>query len=146
MKNLANCKPSEFLFQTNKIRKAAEKWLTETDIMNIRKRLPEGMPEIKSDMSKDEQRKILDKRRDMMAEQAKANLSAILDAVMEQHPDETLEMLALCCFVDPAEVDDHPISEYLGAVLDMLEDETVVRFFTLLMQLGQRNTSLASVS
>lgn len=139
MKTLANCKPSEFMVQTNKIRKASEKWLTETDIMNIRKRLPQGMPEIQSDMSKDEQRKVLDKRNEMMAEQAKSNLSAILDSVMEQHPDETLEMLALCCFIDPAEVDDHPMSEYLNAVMDMMEDDTVVRFFMLLMRLGQKN-------
>lgn len=141
MKTLANCKPSEFMVQTNKIRKAAEKWLTETDIMNIRKRLPQGMPEIQSDMSKDEQRKVLDKRQEMMAEQAKSNLSAILDSIMEQHPDETLEMLALCCFIDPAEVDDHPMTEYLNAVMDMLEDDTVVRFFMLLMRLGQKNIS-----
>ena len=44
MKNLANCKPSEFLRQTNKIRRAAEKWLKITDIMEIRKTLPE-LPE-----------------------------------------------------------------------------------------------------
>ena len=40
MKNLANCKPSEFLVQTNKIRKSVEKWLKITDIMNIRKVVP----------------------------------------------------------------------------------------------------------
>jgi hypothetical protein len=47
MKNLANCKPSEFLKQTNRIRKSVSKWLTDTDIANIRKR----MPNIKDDAS-----------------------------------------------------------------------------------------------
>lgn len=37
MKNLANCTPSEFLKQTNKIKKSVEKWLKATDIMEIRK-------------------------------------------------------------------------------------------------------------
>ena len=40
LKTLVNCKPSEFLKQTNRIKKSAEKWLTDTDILNIRKRLP----------------------------------------------------------------------------------------------------------
>ena len=41
MKNLANCKPTEFMKQSNRIRKSAEKWLTDTDIINIRKSLPD---------------------------------------------------------------------------------------------------------
>ena len=36
LKTLANCKPSEFLKQTNKIRKAAAEWLTATDILEIK--------------------------------------------------------------------------------------------------------------
>ncbi len=40
IKTLSNCKPSEFLKQTNRIRKAVERWLTDTDIANIRKRQP----------------------------------------------------------------------------------------------------------
>ena len=39
-KNLANCTPKEFLVQTNRLRKSAEKWLKATDIMNIRKNIP----------------------------------------------------------------------------------------------------------
>ena len=38
MKNLANCTPTEFLKQTSKIKRSAEKWLKVTDIMAIRKR------------------------------------------------------------------------------------------------------------
>ena len=47
-KNLANCTPKEFMVQTRLIKRAVEKWLTETDIMNIRKnmpKLPEGIDE-----------------------------------------------------------------------------------------------------
>ena len=41
MKTLANCNPVEFLVQTNKIRKAVWDWLSLTQVMEIRKNLPE---------------------------------------------------------------------------------------------------------
>ena len=37
MKNLANCKPSEFLAQTFKIKKSLQEWLDVTKLMEIRK-------------------------------------------------------------------------------------------------------------
>ena len=135
MKNLANCKPSEFLAQTNRLMKTAERFLTVTDIMNIRKRLPKGMPELTADLSVDETEAVKKKRKEMLSAQLQKNLGAIFDAILEEHPAETLELLALCCFVEPANVDDHTMSEYLGAILDMAEDENVVRFFTLLTHL-----------
>ena len=137
MKNLANCKPSEFLSQTNKIRKSVEKWLKLTDIINIRKRMPVGMPEITADLSSDELEAVNKKRRQMMMEKAKENLSAILDACLDDYPNETLEILALCCFVDPEDVDNYEMKDFLNAALDMIEDETVIRFFTLLMRLAK---------
>ena len=124
MKNLANCKPSEFLKQTNRIRKSVGKWLTDTDIINIRKR----MPEYKEDATDEERKELLQK-------QARENFSAILDAVLEDHPDETLELLALMCFVEPENVDDHEITEYLESVTDLITNESVVSFFTSLMPL-----------
>lgn len=137
MKNLANCKPSEFLKQTNKIRKSVEKWLTVTDIMNIRKRMPENMPEMNKDMSMEEGKIVLEKRQEMMAEQSRRNLSAMLDAMLDEHPDETLEILGLCCFVEPEEIDNHTVSEYLLSINELLSDEAVRDFFTLLMSLVQ---------
>lgn len=135
MKNLANCKPSEFLKQTNRIRKSVEKWLKITDVMNIRKKMPEGMPEVKSDMSKDEARAVLEKRQMMMAEQSQRNLKDMLDAMLDEHPDETLEVLALCCFVEPEDVDSYSVSEYLSSINELLADSNVRDFFTFLMSL-----------
>lgn len=137
MKSLANCKPTEFLTQTNKIRKSVEKWLTVTDVMNIRKRMPKGMPEVKIGMSEDEEQAVLDKRQAMMAEQSLRNFNEILDSMLEEHPEETLEVLALCCFVEPENVDDYSISYYLGAINDLIKDQNVRDFFTLLMPLVQ---------
>ena len=127
MKNLANCGPREFLRQTTRVRHAVKNWLTLTEIMSIRRRTP-ALP---ADLPEDERNKRL-------TEQARDNLDAMLDAVMEKHPDETVEVLALCCFIEPEDADDHPMSEYLGAIGEILEDQNVMRFFTSLMRLGSR--------
>lgn len=132
MKNLANCKPSEFLAQTNKIRKAVSKWLTVTDIMNIRK----NMPELPEEISEEDRKKA-------MAEQAKENLSAMLDAILDEHPEETLELIALLCFVEPEDVDKHPVGEYITAINELLNDQTTISFFTSLTSLARMSTRTA---
>ena len=143
LKTLATCKPSEFLRQTNRIKKSVEKWLTDTDILNIRKRLPvlEMMPQ---DASPEERQRIFNHNKALAAEQAKKNLSDMLDAILEKHPDETLELLALCCFVEPYDADNYTVREYLTAFNSLINDEAVIDFFTSLASLGQRNTSNAS--
>ena len=125
MKNLANCKPSEFLRQTNKIRKSVDKWLKLTDIKNIRK----NVPEIPSDLSTEE-------RQELMFEQGKKNLNAMLENILEVHPDETLELLALLCFVEPEDVDNHTVTEYLSSFNEIINNKEVIDFFGSLMRLA----------
>lgn len=130
MKTLANCKPSEFLKQTVKIRRSVEKWLDITNIMNIRRK----SPDIRPGMSAEEIKTV-------KLEQAKQNLSQMLDAMLDEHPDETLELLALACFIEPSEVDNHEMSYYLDAISEILSNKSVLNFFSSLVQLGQTNTS-----
>jgi len=137
MKNLATCKPSEFLKQTNRIRKSAEHWLKVTDIMNIRKRMPKGMPEFSPTLSQEETEAVKAKRDEMMAAQIQENFSAILDALLDEHPEETLELLALSCFVEPENVDNYTVSEYLISITELLNDKAVRDFFTFLMSAVQ---------
>ena len=127
MKNLANCKPSEFLVQTNKIRKSVEKWLKLTDITNIRK----NVPPIKEGQTKEE-------RRAELAKASKENLNKIFDAILEEHPQETLELLGLLCFVEPENVDNYPVSFYIQNFNEIINDEAVIGFFTSLMSLEQK--------
>lgn len=124
MKNLANCDPVEFLIQTNKIRKSVEKWLTATDIHNIRKRLP------KYDDKMD-----AEKRAEVKNKQMRENLNSIIDACLEEHPVETAEVIALACFVDPGDIRNHKGTEFLGAVGEMIANEDVLSFFTSLVSL-----------
>ena len=129
MKNLANCKPSEFLTQTNKIRKSVSKWLTDTDVINIRKR----MPKVSDDATDEERRAALET-------QINDNFNAILDVILEEHPQETLEMLALLCFVEPENVDDHEVTEYLESFYELMSNQTVLNFFTSFISWANRLT------
>lgn len=142
LKTLHTCKPTEFLRQTNLIRKSVSKWLTDTDILNIRKRLPvyETAP---ADASAEERAAVIKRNAAANKVQARKNLSAMLDAMLDEHPDETLEVLALCCFVDPENVDDYPITDYLEAFTSLISDEAVLGFFTSLASLGQTDISPA---
>lgn len=136
IKTLANCSDIEFLRQTNKIRHAVEKWLTITDIVNIRRRqpkyevIPEGADEKKAE-------KIQEKNQKLEKEQIDKNFSDILDAMLEDHPEETLEIIQLCCFVEPGK-GDHHITYYMAAFSEMMSDENVINFFQSLLQLAQR--------
>lgn len=130
MKTLATCSPVEFLVQTNKIRRSVESWLTLTKVMEIRKRLPElpqgAKPE---DVKKARQ------------EQAKKNFSSILDSVLEEHPQETAELLGMLCFIEPEDLGNHSMLEIISSVNELIASPEVLSFFTSLMQLVQTVTS-----
>ena len=130
MKTLANCSPVEFLVQTNKIRRSVESWLTLTKVMEIRKRLPElpqgAKPE---DVKKARQ------------EQAKKNFSSILDSVLEEHPQETAELLGMLCFIEPEDLGNHSMLEIISSVNELIASPEVLSFFTSLTQLVQTVTS-----
>lgn len=140
MKNLVNCSPTEFLRQTSKIKKSVEKWLKLTDIMSIRTKKPEGLlPYIKS-ADAEEQKKIVEHNRELLQRQAHENVMEILDQLLEKYPTETAELLALVCFVEPEDMDNHKMSEYLASLAEMMNDESVIDFFTSLTRWEQRST------
>ena len=124
MKNLANCKPTEFFVQTNRIRKSASKWLKDTRILEIRK----IMPVLNDDMDEDEKKEALE-------EQARKNAWQILDSIMDENAEGTMELLALMCFVEPKDIDEHTVKEYLKSFTELINDQDVMDFFTSLMQL-----------
>ena len=126
MKTLANCNPIEFLVQTNKIRKAVENWLSLTKVLEIRKNLPK----LKEDASKEE-------KRDMIIEQIKKNAGEMLDSILGEHPQETAELLGLMCFVEPDDLQNHKMSEFLGAIGELINTPEVIDFFISLTQLDR---------
>ena len=130
MKTLANCNPLEFLTQTNKIRKSVESWLTLTKVMEIRKNLPEYDPKATKDENIEE-----------LNRQVQKNLSDMLDAVLEEHPKETAELLCLVCFIEPEDMEKHTMIELLGAIKEIINNAEVISFFASLARLVLNNTS-----
>ena len=137
MKNLANCTPTEFLKQTFRIKKIAEKWLNEIDLLNIRKKIPK-LQDV-SDLTGEEKERAQKENRDLVKKQIMNNLMEMLDKIMDENADDTVSLLALVCFVEPEDADKHTMSEYLESLGEMLSDKGVVSFFTSLAQLDQKS-------
>lgn len=140
MKTLANCKPSEFLSQTFKIKKSVEKWLDITKVLDIRNTAPEGIVKITEEMTAEERGKALTANKAIIEKQARENLSRMLDAMLGEHPEETLELLALICFIEPEEIDNYETRDILGVIGEIMNDEAVISFFTSLIRSGQTVT------
>lgn len=140
MKTLVTCKPTEFLAQTNKIRKHAENWLKNTKLLEIRKNVPQ-LQSAPEGATSEERLAVLEENKRLLSEQSQKNLSKMLDSALEEHPQETLELLALCCFIEPNEIDEHSVEEYLNAIAELIGNASVINFFTSLVLLGQTLTS-----
>lgn len=139
MKNLATCKPSEFVAQTAKIKNAVEDWTKLIKLSEIRAMKP-AYKVLPIDATAEQRAQIIKENAEMEKAQMSKNLSKLLDGMLMEHPQETLNILALCCFVDPADVDNYPMDEYLQCVMDMLTNKSVLSFFSLLAQLEQTPT------
>ena len=125
MKNPANCTPREFLRQTCRIREAAARWLELTGMREIASRPVEG------DFPGEPERR---------AAQLRANFPAMAEAALV-HPDETAELLGLLGFIEPGELDGHPMCELLANLKALLDSPEVVGFFISLARLGLTHTS-----
>lgn len=133
MKNLATCKPTEFVAQTAKIKKAVANWIDAIDLMAIRATQPQ-YEVVPIDSTPEQRAEIIKKNAEIQKKQTMANLNKILDNMLEAHPQETLEVLALCCFVEPEHVDDYAMDEYMQCIMDMAQNKSVMNFFSLLAQ------------
>jgi hypothetical protein len=140
MKNLANCTPSEFIRQTVRLKKAAQDWLDSVQIIDIIRRKPTYII-AEAGISAEERAEIIKQNAELEKKQGLKNLSDIMDAAFEQNPEKTLELLALTCFVEPSEVDNHPITWYMQSIMELIQNEEVLSFFTSLAQLARTNTS-----
>jgi hypothetical protein len=137
LKTLATCKPIEFMKQTVKIKKAVSEWLTITDIKSIVKKVaPQEL--IPADATDIEKMAIVSANMAKRREQIVKNISEAFDVVMEEYPEETLEILALCCFIEPEKANDVKVSDYLKAFNGLITDKDTVDFFISLAQLGSR--------
>lgn len=135
-KNLANCTPDEFLDQSFLIMNAAEKFMKVNDILGIRSRKVEGLQEIPKDNEEEADRILRENAKKITAQRMK-NVKDLLTSMMHTHKSETLELLALSCFIDPADVNNYTMPFFLRNVGEMISNQDVLAFFTSLAQLEQ---------
>lgn len=141
MKNLATCKPTEFVAQTAKIKDAVANWMEIIDFVGVRAKRPAYIM-IPKDATAEEIKGINAQNATIRKKQALKNISELLDNMLAKHPKETLDVLALCCFIEPEHVDDYTIDEYMNCIMDMMESQSVIRFFKLLAQLQMPQESI----
>lgn len=140
MKNLANCTPSEFVAQTVRIKKVAQDWIDATKIFEILRVTP-AYKTLPAGATAEERAQVIRENAKLQQDQGLQNFSRLFDAAFEMNAQKTLEILALCCFVEPGDVDDHPMSWYLESVTNLIHEKAVLDFFSSLAQLAQKNTS-----
>ena len=128
MKNLSNCKPSEFLAQTIKVKNLVRDWLDATKIMDVRK----NFSQVDKNLTAEE-------RTNAIVNQALSNWSYMLDRMFIDNAEKTLALIALVNFVEPERVDDYEMGDYLQSIGELLGDSRVISFFTSLVRLNQQN-------
>lgn len=138
MKNLATCSPSEFASQTLKFKDALAELLKAVNIQDIRKRKPDYI-EIPENASEEDTRKIVATNKELLKKQALDNLNLLLERFLKENTEKTLEVLAYSCFVEPEEVDNYQMQDYLDCLMDMFESKAVRRFFLFTAQIQNQN-------
>lgn len=136
MKCFIDLSPLEFFDQAYRIAGCLERWLTDTQILEIRKTFvpPSEMAE---GMSPDEKKKAFEDYQKRRQDQVRTNILQMINSAFREHPEETLELMALVCCVEPEDANNHPIKEYVGLIMRALSDQEAISFFTSLVQLGQ---------
>ena len=77
-----------------------------------------------------------DEKKAALQNQVQTNLREMLNAVLEEYPKETAELLCLCCFIDPADMEKHSMTELFGAINEILGNAEIISFFASLARLG----------
>lgn len=129
MKTLAQFDGVEFLKRCNKIRKDVQAFLQETKILSIRK----NTPTLTGNETKEE---IKEKNK----AQALKNVNDMLDVMLEQYPEKTIELFKL--FVELEDGEKEPSGmELVLTGMNVFSDERVMDFLASLIRLGQMNIS-----
>ena len=127
MKTIANMQGAEFLRQCNKIRHAAADLMQDTQVLEIRKRMPAFTGKENPEL-----------RKVMIGKQSKKNISDMLDALLDTHAEETYNVLKLMCVLEPGE---EPTGlDMAMAGLEIVTSPKVMDFLSSLARLAQTDT------
>ena len=126
MKTIASLKGADFLRACNKVRYAAQEALAETQVLEIRKR----MPILNDKMTEEERNAAFEK-------QSKKNISDMIDRLLEEKPEETYKFLQTVIIREGDEELDG--IDLLSAALELVSDPKVISFLSRLTGLVLAN-------
>lgn len=129
MKTIAQLTGVDFLRQCNKIRYGVDAVMKNTKVLDIRKK----KPTLTGNETEEEVKKKYD-------EQARKNVSEMLDVMLDKKPEETMKLLSLLVVLDEGEEEPSGL-ELLMTGIEVLSDKRVMDFLLSLMQLGDHNTA-----
>lgn len=124
MKTIATLQGPDFLRQCNRIRHAAAALMRQSGVMALRKRMPVLTGEETAEQHKA-----------AIEAQSRKNVSAMLDCLLEEYPEQTCEVLAMLCL--PEDSDTPPDGMDLAmAGLELVTSPKVLDFFSRLASLA----------
>lgn len=128
MKTIATLKGADFLRACNKVRYAAQEMLSETKVLEIRKR----MPILDINMTEADRKTALEK-------QTKKNISDMLDRLLEEKPEETYKLLQAMIIPEESDGELDGI-DLMCAALELISNPKVIDFLSRLAKLALGNT------
>ena len=124
MRTIANLSGPEFLRAINRTRHAVEKLMSETGVLKLRK----NAPKFTGNETPEE-------RKELERQQAKKNISDMLDTLLETHPEVTYECIMAMCVLDEGEPAPDGI-ELVMAAFALISDKRVLDFLLALGKSG----------
>lgn len=131
MKTIAELTGGDFLRHCNKVRHSVAKIISETGVLELRKRQPE--------LTGKETKVEISAKRD---EQSKKNIDAMLDCLLEEHADKTMELLNLLVIREEGDPEEIPDFDLIAIGLDLIGNQKVMNFFISAASSGLRFTQI----
>ena len=130
MKVLSQFEGVEFLKRCNKIRKEVQSFLKETNVLKIREHLPKFTG-----------KETAEEKAEMQRAQATQNINDMLDVMLEEYPEKTIELFR--CFIELEDGEPEPSGmDLVMTGMNIITDNRVMDFLLSLIRLGQMNTAV----
>lgn len=130
MKTIAQLNGVEFLRKCNQVRHGVEKIITETGVLEYRKRQPE--------FTGDETTK---ERNEKIRQKSKENIDAMLDCLLEEHPEKTVELLNLLVVKEEGDAEEIAGFDMITVLLELIGNQKVMGFFISVVSTGLKLTA-----
>lgn len=129
MKTIAQLNGVDFLRRCNKVRHRVADILAETGVLEYRKRQPEFTGN-----------ESLAERNQLIRQQSKKNIDAMLDCLLEEHADKTVELLNLLTIREEGDPEELAGFDMLTAGLELFSNQKVMDFFISVASSGLKLT------